>query len=50
MSRRQTHDATLFFRAPAWVVKAAEEKARRNGMNLSELLRQSLRREVLEAA
>lgn len=46
MSRRLTHDANVYFRAPSHVIAAAEAKARREGMNLSELLRQALRREV----
>ena len=50
MSRKLTHDANVYFRAPAFVVAAAEEKARKQGMNLSELIRQALRREVLDAA
>ena len=48
MSRKLTHDANVYFRAPAFVIEAAEAKARKQGMNLSELLRQALRREVLE--
>jgi len=50
MSRKLTHDANVYFRAPAFIVEAAEEKARRRGMNLSELIREALRREVLEVA
>jgi hypothetical protein len=48
--RRQTHDANLYFRAPAWIVSAAEAEARRRGMGLSELLRAALRRELQDAA
>jgi len=43
-----THDAAVHFRAPNFIIEAAEAKARQQGMNLSELLRQALRREVLE--
>ena len=50
MSRKLTHDANVYFRAPAFIVAKAEERARAQGMNLSELIRQALRREVLEAA
>jgi hypothetical protein len=48
--RRQTHDATVYFRAPSHIVAAAEERARREGMSLSELIRHALRRELKEAA
>lgn len=50
MSRKLTHDANVYFRAPAFIIEAAEERARKQGMNLSELIRQALRREVLGSA
>jgi hypothetical protein len=50
MSRKLTHDANVYFRAPAFIIEAAEAKAKRDGMNLSELMRHALRREVLERA
>lgn len=45
-----THNMPVHFRAPAFIIEAAEEKARKRGMNLSELIREALRREVLGAA
>ena len=44
--RRQTHNASVFFRAPAWIIGEAERKAECEGMNLSELMRRALRREL----
>lgn len=44
------HDTTVRFRVNAALVAAAEAKARREGMNLSEFLRHAVRREVREAA
>lgn len=48
--RRQTHDAAVQFRAPAWIVAQAEQRAVAQGMSLSELLRHALRRELKDAA
>lgn len=50
MSRKLTHDANVYFRAPAHIIAAAEAKAEREGMNLSELIRQALRREMKATA
>lgn len=44
------HNTPVHFRANHALVAAAEEKARREGMSLSELLRHAVRREVREAA
>ena len=46
----QVHDMTVRFRANNSLVASAAEKARREGMTLSELLRAALRREIREAA
>jgi predicted HicB family RNase H-like nuclease len=48
--RQQTHDAMARFRVSEGLLSAAEEKARREGMSLSELMRHALRREVREVA
>lgn len=44
------HGALARFRVNEELLAAAEEKARREGMSLSELMRHALRREVREAA
>jgi antitoxin component of RelBE/YafQ-DinJ toxin-antitoxin module len=44
------HDSLIRFRVNEELVAAAEAKARREGMTLSELVRQAVRREVREAA
>jgi len=44
--RRLTHDTPVYFRCAAHVVAQAEERARQQGMNLSELMRHALRREL----
>ena len=44
------YDSLIRVRANEALVTAAEEKARREGMTLSELVRQAVRREVREAA
>ena len=44
--RAEVHDATAKFRVSADLLTAAEQKAKREGMSLSELLRHALRREV----
>ena len=44
--RVSVHDCTLRFRANEALVAAAEQKARREGMSLSELIRHALRREL----
>ncbi len=48
--RQHTHDCVARFRVNTELLSAAEEKARREGMSVSELLRAALRREVREAA
>lgn len=48
--RSNVHDTTARFRVNERLLAAAEEKARREGMSLSELMRHALRREVMEAA
>ena len=47
---RPVHDTLVRFRANQTIVTAAEERARREGMSLSELIRHALRRELQEAA
>ena len=44
------HDTLVRFRVNEALVASASEKARREGMSLSELLRHALRRELKEAA
>lgn len=46
----QAHNRTIQFRVNAALVAAAEAKAHREGMNLSQLMRHALRKEVREAA
>jgi len=41
-----SHNAAVHFRVNRGILAAAEAKARDEGMSLSELLRQALRREV----
>lgn len=48
--RQTVHSAVAQFRVSETLLAAAEEKARREGMSLSELMRAALRREVREAA
>jgi|GEM_PF-1512029 len=48
--RSYVHDVPVHFRANARLLAAAQAKAQREGMSLSELLRSALRREVMEAA
>jgi len=48
--REPVHDSVIRFRANAALIASAERKARREGMSLSEFLRQALRRELKEAA
>ena len=48
--RRLVHDARVYFRVNRRVLEDAERRARANGMSLSELLRQALRRELKGAA
>tara|TARA_Y100000815_G_C13210695_1_gene450431 strand:- start:780 stop:929 length:150 start_codon:yes stop_codon:yes gene_type:complete len=48
--RSHFHDTPVRFRVNHTLVAAAEAKARNEGMSLSELLRQAVRREVREAA
>jgi len=48
--RAPVHDSVVRFRAPASIIALAEAKARREGMSLSELLRNALRRELKDAA
>jgi hypothetical protein len=50
LSRGSTHTAEARFRVAPALLSDATEKARREGMTLSELLRQALRRELREAA
>jgi Fe-S cluster assembly ATPase SufC len=44
--RSPVHDAPVHFRANAGLIAAAQAKAEREGMSLSELMRAALRREV----
>lgn len=48
--RTAVHDTVTVFRANKRLVEKAAAKAEREGMSLSELMRQALRREVKEAA
>ncbi|AYJ86903.1 ribbon-helix-helix protein, CopG family [Sphingomonas paeninsulae] len=48
--RRIIHTTPVNFRADPNLIAAAEAKARREGMSMSELMRAALRREVREAA
>ena len=48
--RTDVHNTAVRFRANDALVAAAVEKARREGMSLSELLRHAVRKEVREAA
>lgn len=48
--RSNVHDTMARFRVNEALLSAAEEKARREGMSLSELMRHALRRELREAA
>lgn len=50
LSRSPVHDGTVFFRVNKALLASAEERARREGMSLSELLRHALRRELRDAA
>jgi predicted HicB family RNase H-like nuclease len=48
--RRIIHTTPVNFRADPGLIAAAEEKARRDGMSMSEFMRAALRRELREAA
>lgn len=48
--RANNHDSVVRFRANARLVASADSYARSQGMSLSELLRQALRRELRAAA
>lgn len=48
--REQIHNSTARFRVNGALLAAAEAKARREGMSLSELLRHAVRQEVRSAA
>ena len=48
--RMNVHDERAYFRVNRDLLSAAEEKARREGMSFSELMRAALRREVREMA
>ena len=48
--RQSVHDSTVRFRVNEALVARAEEKARQEGMSLSELIRQAVRRELQDAA
>ncbi|WP_157098677.1 ribbon-helix-helix protein, CopG family [Novosphingobium rosa] len=48
--RAPVHGAAIRFRVAESLLASAEEKARREGMSLSELLRHALRRELREVA
>lgn len=48
--RNNVHNSMIRFRANDALMAAAAEKARREGMSLSELMRHALRKEVREAA
>jgi hypothetical protein len=48
--RASVHDSVAKFRVNEGLLAAAEAKARREGMSLSELMRHALRREVREPA
>ena len=50
LMREQVHTSLTAFRINAALLAAASEKARRNGVSLSELLRHAVRKEVREAA
>jgi len=48
--RNYVHNAEVRFRVNDALLAAASEKARREGMSLSELLRHAVRKEVREPA
>ena len=48
--RAGVHDSVVRFRVNEGLISEAEAKARREGMTLSEFIRQAVRREVREAA
>jgi len=48
--RVQTHTSLMAFRLEPALLAAASARARREGKSLSELVRQSLRKEVRDAA
>jgi predicted HicB family RNase H-like nuclease len=48
--RNCVHDEVIKFRVSGVLLADAEAKARREGMSLSEFVRQAVRREVREAA
>ncbi|MET3287046.1 UNVERIFIED_ORG: putative DNA binding CopG/RHH family protein [Sphingomonas sp. 1057] len=50
LHRSSIHDAHIRFRVANTLLHSAEEKAQREGMTLSELLRHALRRELREVA
>lgn len=47
---RVNHDAAATFRISGALLAAADERARREGMSLSEFLRHAVREKVREAA
>jgi len=49
-ARALTHDAAVHFRASSRVVLAAEDRARAQGMSLSEYLRHIVRKDAMESA
>jgi len=48
--RANIHDATIRFRVNETLLSAAEIKARRDGMSLSEFVRHAIRKELKETA
>lgn len=48
--RQAVHDERIYVRLNHALLAAAEERARREGMSVSELARAALRRELREAA
>jgi len=48
--RQQFHDHVVRFRASSAIIAKAEEKARAEGMTLSDLIRDALRHAVRDAA
>lgn len=48
--RREIHNSTVRFRVNCALLAAAQEKALREGMTVSELLRHAIRKEVKDAA
>lgn len=50
MQRQSVHNTPVNFRVNAAIIAAAEQKAKREGMSISELLRHALRNELKAAA